>query len=745
MCIRCLLKSLGKRYGDNMKIVNFKKAGMTNFCCHIDPVELEFQDGKLILITGPNGSGKTAIFQSIPYTLYGLCEKGKGEDVLNDLTGESCHTFVEFEIDSVPYRVDRYVKAKKFGTTATLRKGNAKPYKKGHKEVVPEIERLLIPRKLFMNTLLFSQKVKTFFTDLTDSEQKEIFRKILKLDDFVLYQKESGKRLKEVETQSTNVSNSLSINGSLLEDVSSQIARLEVEKSNFYIKKEEELKEAENQIGRMEKNVLAGEEEYNEILKSDLDKQLEDVNKEIGTVEQLRNSIGKNLMDLLEKLESKRLAKKFELENSMKDMEAKVGEERRENDGATISRCVQERTSITTELEGAKEELSKIRFEEREANQNIEFLQKEKELFALEPDLSVCPTCHQEIDETTYQRLEGMVEEIDRKVDESIEYLRTTVEPKKVLEEREQKLQVQLDELNESERRDLDTSEKKFLKDRESILERFAKACEKLDILVEEERKKIEVENESERRKLDAQYFLLNDKKKSIEDLITRRTESLQVLTNLKNVLSTLQENLEAHRKEEYDETALIENNKRKDSLIEEKNDLLEQQSVLERKAKIVDFWKVGFSSQGIQSMLIDEAIPFMNRQVGQYLDQLSDGRYTVSFDTMGATKGGEIRDKIAVNIFDNRTHADSRVKISGGQERIVDIATILTLADLQSNMQDIKFNLLLFDEIFDSLDDENISRVSKLLRVVTEDKSTCIISHRHIDAIEADDYLRFY
>jgi DNA repair exonuclease SbcCD ATPase subunit len=142
--------------------------------------------------------------------------------------------------------------------------------------------------------------------------------------------------------------------------------------------------------------------------------------------------------------------------------------------------------------------------------------------------------------------------------------------------------------------------------------------------------------------------------------------------------------------------------------------------------------------------MLIDDAIPFMNLTISNYLEKIG-GRYVVSFDTQAETKAGEFRDKIAVRVLDTKTKANNRKKLSGGQVRLTDIATILTLCDLQNNVQDIKFNLLLFDEIFDSLDDENIGLISNLLRSLVSDKSIYIISHRQIDSIEADEYLRFY
>ena len=142
--------------------------------------------------------------------------------------------------------------------------------------------------------------------------------------------------------------------------------------------------------------------------------------------------------------------------------------------------------------------------------------------------------------------------------------------------------------------------------------------------------------------------------------------------------------------------------------------------------------------------MLIDEAIPFMNSRVSTYLDKIG-GRYSVSFDTLKATKAGEFRDKISVNVYDSVTWANKRTQFSGGQTRVVDISTILTLGDLQEMTQGVRFNILLFDEIFDALDDQNAEYVSQLLSVIKKDKAVFVISHKNIEQIEADEVLHLY
>jgi len=161
--------------------VRFSKVGMENFCCYIDPMEIEIKDNDLTVIVGPNGIGKSTMFNAIPFTAYGeTSSKLKGDDVVNNKIGKNCHTWLELYIDDEFYRIDRYVKHSKFGTTVHLKKGkgNNEIIKKGQKEVKPEVERILMPQKLFFNTKLFGQKVNSFFTDLEDSKQKEIFRKI---------------------------------------------------------------------------------------------------------------------------------------------------------------------------------------------------------------------------------------------------------------------------------------------------------------------------------------------------------------------------------------------------------------------------------------------------------------------------------------------------------------------------------------------------------------------------------------
>lgn len=253
----------------------------------------------------------------------------------------------------------------------------------------------------------------------------------------------------------------------------------------------------------------------------------------------------------------------------------------------------------------------------------------------------------------------------------------------------------------------------------------------------------IESQSESKQVLEERERDLLSHKEER-EELDNQINEIKEKITNLKQDIKSVEFQIENKKNEEYDETQLISYiNKEKQlkTSIENKREDLKR---VEKEITVHEFWKTAFSSSGIPSMLIDDSIPFMNQKITKYLDLLTNGRYIVSFDTLAETKAGDFRDKISVHVIDTHTQANSRVQLSGGQTRLVDIATILTLGDLQSNIQDVKINILLFDEIFDALDYDNATYVSKVLNKLKIDKSIYVISHQLQDQLEADETLEF-
>jgi len=725
--------------------VNFKKVIMENFCCYKDRMEYPFKNDIISLITGPNGIGKSTIFSAVPYTLYGITPTGlKGDDVVNNEVGKNCYTSLEFSINKDEYICDRYCKNSKLGNTAILTK-NGTIIKKGHTEVVAEIERILMPQKLFFNTLLFGQKVKTFFTDLTDSEQKDIFRKVLLLDDYLLYYDESSKELKENKELLEKNLNNINIVISLKDSLADQIIQLEESKKSFYLDKKIEINSLKHEKSKVQNDIDENKKVLLSFGNSDLDSIYTRLSDHLSDLKNQSQNEKTNLSNIINQTESKKTEKennassKFELKksnlNSEKD--SKISQEKLnfKNDSKDL---LIKLSSLNNNLENIKKDFQSKGKDYSKLNEDIEELKKN-----LSSGSIICPTCMQEVGKDNIIHFQN---ELKQKI-EDFNSLKIVLEGlknegnilKDIIKLNEEKVEL----IEHSSSLKIEKLKKEYDDEIEELENDFK---EYLSIIIEnhnKEIKKINEENKDKIESLSKTISKVETEKDEIFKKIKDKNVILEKLRTLDSSLNNYKNLIESKENEKFDES-VIEKNKLKFTELHSKYELLKNESEeLTELINVYEFWKIGYSMSGIPSMLIDEAIPFMNEQIRFYLDQIGS-RYIVAFDTLNKNKSGEFKDKIAVNIFDTVTKANMRKQLSGGQTRIVDIATILTLRDLQSNIQDMKSNIIILDEIFDSLDPKNIEYVSNILRQMINGNSINIISHTQIEQLEADEVLRF-
>lgn len=728
-----------------MREVIFQESGMKNFGPYIEPMVLKFPTDKLILITGPNGIGKTMALDSIPFTLYGITsKKAKGDDVVNNVIGKNCKTWVKFKVNEAQYKITRYHKYTKYNNTVILNK-DGEDIKKGQREVLPEIEKLICPQKSFMNTLMFGQKVKDFFTDLVDSDKKEIFRKILGLEQYLVYYNYISKFLKELAKVENNLKNKIEINNGLYQDADTQIKTLLNLKHKFY----EDQKEV---ISNLEKSIKDNERLLNNwsnsLDKLEIDSEnISDIIKDLSKIQNEISSLEQTYSSEVDKLKKQGEVKKLELTNDADKSKVKISSdftERTKILSEKINNINQKINDQTNNNQQTKHEIE-LKISTLVGDQkNISKEIKEITNDVLESDISTCPTCKQEITELTKNELITKIENLKLDFENNSKEIETLTYKDSELDNQ---LKLQLKILNKEkydtnlkltdlavEENDLKLEVEKKLNDLKV----------KVDLLVKQQETKILEKKSIEQKELLEKEKSLNAKKEKQEKINEEIEVVKSTITGLQNDIKTAFAQLEREKETEYDETQLKSYISKKvtleASVTETENELL----AMGTKTKIYDFWKSAFSSTGIPSMLIDDSIPFMNEKISKYLDLLTNGRYIVSFDTLDETKAGEYRDKISVHVIDTETKANSRVQLSGGQTRIIDIATILTLGDLQANIQDIKFNILLFDEIFDALDYDNATYVSKVLNKLKLDKSIYVISHQHQDQLEPDEHLEF-
>ena len=728
-----------------MKNIEFQEVGMENYGPYIDPMVLEFENNKLTLITGPNGIGKTMAIDAIPFTLYGTTSKGaKGDDVVNNRVGKNCKTWVKFKVNDDQYLITRYHKYTKLQNTVIINL-NGVDIKQGHRETLPYIERVICPQQAFMNALMFGQKVKDFFTDLVDSKKKEIFRKLLDLEMFLVYYNCVVEALKKINEDSHDLRNSLQVKLGLIQDAEFQIKLLNEQKNHFYNDREEKIKERETALGNSLRLLNKWQKDLEELQKQDLD--LESTITELAKINQQVNSLCEEGQREIKDLEAMKTAKVADLQNKAQkaasDVNEKVSEE--------LSALQQHRSDIKEasskvvdnfkdqkhilDLERSKYESTKVSLNERikEIQDNV-----------IDAEISECPLCEQVVDEKTidmlYKKIHAFQDEINVANQRVFEIGASIDSLNLKLKQHSDRVNADLKQI-ESDERALKRAKQDKL---ESIQDKLQTAVFSVEEKAYEEKQRITKETDKKTEVLVLRELELKDIRKSQEQNIQAVKEAEDTIKRLIQEQTQIEKEIKQLEETEYDETQLKSYASKilqlKKEIEKAKEDIEKYDALIE----VAQFWKTGFSSAGIPSMLIDEAIPYMNERVEHYLDMLTAGRYVVSFDTLAETKAGDFRDKISVHVLDTQTRANTRVQLSGGQTRIIDIAIILTLGDLLSRIQDISFNILLFDEIFDALDEQNIQYVSKVLSKIKIGKAIYIISHQHQDHLEADETLAF-
>src|SRR6516225_10005613 len=85
---------------------------LKGFLCYKDEQSIDFDgNATLWMLSGLNGSGKSAIFDAVTYSLFGY-HRGGGKDYLELINKDSDTLVVEFDflLDNKPYRAKRTLK-----------------------------------------------------------------------------------------------------------------------------------------------------------------------------------------------------------------------------------------------------------------------------------------------------------------------------------------------------------------------------------------------------------------------------------------------------------------------------------------------------------------------------------------------------------------------------------------------------------------------------------------------------------
>lgn len=158
---------------------------------------------------------------------------------------------------------------------------------------------------------------------------------------------------------------------------------------------------------------------------------------------------------------------------------------------------------------------------------------------------------------------------------------------------------------------------------------------------------------------------------------------------------------------------------------------LLEQEQLrqaLELERGELSVLQKAFSRQGIQALLVDQALGELEEKTNKNLVTLSGGRFTLSIQTQTATKKGALKEDLAFLVRDGVGERPVG-RFSGGERRLFQTALRLALTLWSGHGH--ASGTLRIDEAFDALDDDRADAVIQLLTQLDQEfQQIVVVTH---------------
>ncbi|MCL4508674.1 MAG: SMC family ATPase, partial [Chloroflexi bacterium] len=141
------------------------------------------------------------------------------------------------------------------------------------------------------------------------------------------------------------------------------------------------------------------------------------------------------------------------------------------------------------------------------------------------------------------------------------------------------------------------------------------------------------------------------------------------------------------------------------------------------------------FGRNGVQALLIEEAIPAIQDEANKLLERLTDGRMTVSLHTQRVNRAQTITETLEVRISDEFGTRNYEL-FSGGEAFRINLALRIALSRVLAARAGAPLETLIIDEGFGSQDTSGRQRMQEVLASIVRE-FRCIIVITHLDELK--------
>lgn len=695
----------------NIEIKNFLSIDNINTSLDRPGLNLVLGENKDNPAFSNNGSGKSAFFEAIIWGLFGEIVRDVSIDDIVRKGQKELYVglVVDPENGEAPVVVSRYRSDKK--THFYVREMEGDNSELFPAASVKEKQKLLdawlgIDYNTFINSVYFGKGLTKFFMTSNDNDRKDVLESILQLISFDKPFEKAKDALKLLLIEEDRINGEISYYEKWANENDRQLNLILVEKERL---KEQDEKATEatveitkiiNKIGsyKMDVDVL---EDYIGSLQRKQEKALDILKSEIkvkaGFILQEYNDT-LNEINVAFAADKSILQKSYDEQKQqilIEEAEAnKVREEAKEkfrfySDALAVSRA---------EVHRNKNEILKVR--ENRAD-------------------TKCPKCYNLISE---EHLSNVVAGFERALVEAEGQVEALVASCKHVTDN------LLTPISEAITELVDEKERLFLA--------FNKSFSDLKDAAEEKKlKALEVKNKAEKDLLVEKNLrekeLVSEIRAEIDSNLEAKTNKLLEIKDLERRHSELQAFTVNHYKQITGlDTRIADQKKLKTDNVAKTTEFVSLLKKIQKEKPLLEFAVDAFSPKGIRSLIFENALPYITERANYYSTYLTGGTVKIDISPTTTTKTtGETKEKLSVSAK-NALGSEIYSGNSSGECKRIDVCILLALQDLISTRSTKVWNLMIMDEIMDSLDTTGIQNLIDLFKSTIGQKAVYLISH---------------
>ncbi len=144
---------------------------------------------------------------------------------------------------------------------------------------------------------------------------------------------------------------------------------------------------------------------------------------------------------------------------------------------------------------------------------------------------------------------------------------------------------------------------------------------------------------------------------------------------------------------------------------------------------KIAEYQAISaaFSKDGIQALLIEDALPEIEEEANNLLARLTDNQSHITIDSLKDTKSGKTKETLDIKISDAAGVRPYEL-FSGGEAFRIDFSLRVALSKLLARRAGTALQTLIIDEGFGSQDEDGLSHIMDALHIIQDDFAKIIV-----------------